>query len=185
MVEQYGFFFDAGRCVHCHACEMACKSFHDVEPGVYLRKVVEIWSGKFPDVTRTFISMSCLHCAEPACEKVCPTGAISKRIEDGVVVVDRDGCTGCRDCYEACPYGVPRFGADGTMRKCDFCVETGREPACVSPCPTGALYYGTLDELDRLAAEKGTGKLPGVTSPSFYILSRNNTAFNETDLRVS
>jgi DMSO reductase iron-sulfur subunit len=169
MAKQYGFFFDADRCIMCHACELACKGTLDLELGVQWRKVVEIWQGEFPDVTRTFVSLSCLHCAEPPCREACPTGAISKRAEDGIVVVDADKCTGCQECYPACPYGVPQFGADGTMQKCDFCLERGIEPACTSPCPADALFSGTMDELAMMAAEKAGEKLPGVERPSLFI----------------
>src|SRR4030042_350931 len=117
MTTQYGFYFDADRCINCHACEVACKSLHKIEPGVYWRKTVEIWSGEFPEVSRTFVSVSCFHCAEPACAKACPAQAIIKREEDGIVIVDREKCTGCGICYDACPYGVPQFGIDGIMQK--------------------------------------------------------------------
>ena len=110
MTTQYGFYFDADRCINCHACEVACKSLHKIEPGLYWRKTVEIWSGDFPEVSRTFVALSCLHCAEPACVKACPAKAIIKREEDGIVIIDREKCTGCGICYDACPYGVPQFG---------------------------------------------------------------------------
>src|SRR5512136_1088820 len=98
MGKQYGFCFDADRCVMCHACEVACKASNSLEPGVNWRKVIEIWQGEFPDVTRTFVSLSCLHCAQPSCLPACPTGAISKRETDGIVIVDQDLCNGCREC---------------------------------------------------------------------------------------
>ena len=172
MGKQYGFFFDADRCIMCHACELACKGTRDVELGVNWRKVVEIWQGEFPNVTRTFVSLSCLHCAEPPCRKACPTGAISKRPEDGIVIVDREKCTGCRECYPACPYGVPQFGADGTMQKCDFCLERGAEPACSTTCPADALFFTTMEELARMAAAKAGKQLPGPGQPSFFLSNR-------------
>jgi anaerobic dimethyl sulfoxide reductase subunit B (iron-sulfur subunit) len=169
MPGQYGFFFDADRCIMCHACELACKGTRGLEPGVQWRQVVEIWQGEFPAVTRTFVSLSCLHCAEPPCREACPTGAISKRAEDGIVVVDAAKCTGCQECYPACPYGVPQFGTDGTMQKCDFCLERGIAPACTSPCPTDALLSGTMDELAGIAAAKAGAPLPGAAGPSMLV----------------
>ncbi len=171
MGSQYGFFFDADRCVMCHACEVACKAARSVEQGVNWRKVIEFWQGDFPSVSRTFVSMSCLHCAEPPCLKSCPTGAISKRSGDGIVAVDRRLCSGCRDCLAACPYAVPQFGADGTMQKCDFCLERGIMPACVSPCPADAIFFGTMEDLARLAADKGGERLGGFAGPSLFIRS--------------
>jgi anaerobic dimethyl sulfoxide reductase subunit B (iron-sulfur subunit) len=167
--KQYGFFFDADRCIMCHACELACKGTRDLELGVQWRKVVEIWQGEFPDVTRTFVSLSCLHCAEPPCRAACPTGAISKRAEDGIVIVDANKCTGCQECYLACPYGVPQFGTDGTMQKCDFCLERGMTPACTSPCPADALFFGTMEELAAMATEKAGEKLTDAAGPSMFI----------------
>jgi anaerobic dimethyl sulfoxide reductase subunit B (iron-sulfur subunit) len=152
MTKQYGFFYDISRCVQCRTCEVACKSVRDVELGIHWRWVTDSWCGEFPNVTRTFFSLACMHCAKPACVKVCPTGAIAKRVEDGIVVVDSDKCNGCQECFYACPFDVPQFGKDGTMQKCDFCIETGREPACVASCPAEALRCGTMEELYGFAA---------------------------------
>jgi anaerobic dimethyl sulfoxide reductase subunit B (iron-sulfur subunit) len=170
MSKQYGFYYDAGRCIQCRTCEVACKNTRDIEPGVKWRRVTETWGGEYPNVTRNFLSMACMHCDEPACAAVCPTGAISKRAEDGIVVVDRDKCNGCRECFPACPYGVPQFGADGIMQKCDFCLETGREPACAASCPAEALNFGTLDELLATATGKAARRMEGPTGPSVIIV---------------
>jgi len=176
MAKQYGFYFDADRCVMCHACVTACKSARDVEPGVQWRKVIEIWAGEFPDISRTFVSLSCLHCAEPECVEACPNGAIRKRAEDGIVVVDKNECTGCGECFYACPYQVPQFGADGLMQKCDFCLDRGIKPACAEICPADALFYGTMEELEQKAAEKKAQRLSGNTVPSFYIANTRGAA---------
>ncbi len=106
------------------------------------------------------------------CAAVCSTGAISKRAEDGIVVMDQDKCIGCHYCFFACPFGIPQYGDDGTMQKCDFCLdrlEQGKEPACVATCPTKALHAGTMEELSKLAAEKAATKLAGATQPSILI----------------
>ena len=169
MSEQYGFYYDAGRCVQCRTCELACKNTYNVEPGVKWRRVMETWSGEYPDVARRFFSLACLHCQEPACAAVCPTGAISKRAGDGIVVVDREKCNGCGDCRPACPYGVPQFGADGTMQKCNYCLGTGRGPACAASCPAEALHYGTMEELLQKAAAKEGRRLDGATGPSLVV----------------
>jgi len=134
-----------------------------------LRRVVETWNGEYPDVTRTFLSVACMHCEKPACAAVCPTGAIIKRAEDGIVVVDRDKCDGCQECLPACPYGVPQFGIDGTMRKCDFCIEIGREPVCAVSCPAEALSFGDLDELLEKATGKAAERMVGSTEPSVIV----------------
>ena len=138
---QSGFYFDATRCVDCHTCEVACSSATDVEPGIQKIKISQTWSGKFPNIKSSFLIRVCRHCTEPPCVAACPTGAISKRTSDGIVVVDRDICNGCRLCLDACQYQVPQFGSDGSMQKCDFCVEQGKEPVCAVHCMTGALKY--------------------------------------------
>ena len=185
MATQYGFYFDADRCINCHTCEVACKSLHKIEPGVHWRKTVEIWSGEFPEVSRTFVSLSCLHCAKPACAKACPAKAIIKREEDGIVIVDREKCTGCGICCDACPYGVPQFGIDMIMQKCDFCIGSGNGPACTAPCPANALFYGTMEELARMAEEAGAKILTGETSPSLFIRNSRKAAIPQESLRVS
>lgn len=169
-VTQYGFYFDAARCVRCRTCEMACKSAHDLEPGVRWRWVADEWRGEYPLVTRTVFSLACMHCAAPACADACPTGAISKRSEDGVVVVDAALCDGCRECAPACPFGVPQFGADGLMQKCDYCLGLGREPACTRSCPTDALSFGPLAELRARAEGRRVKPHDEAVGPSIVIV---------------
>jgi len=111
-----------------------------------------------------------MHCEKPACAAVCPTGAIIKRAEDGIVVVDRDKCNGCRECLPACPYDVPQFSDDGIMQKCDFCISIGREPACAVSCPAEALSFGTLNELLEMSTGRATKRMGGTTEPSVIIV---------------
>jgi len=90
---------------------------------------------------------------------VCPTGAIYKREEDGIVDVHQELCVGCHSCALACPFGAPQYPDGGNMIKCHFCVDRvdhGMEPACVRVCPTRALNFGTMDNLSRQKAEKAS-----------------------------
>jgi anaerobic dimethyl sulfoxide reductase subunit B (iron-sulfur subunit) len=172
MSKQLGFYVDSKRCVQCHSCQVACKSVNNVELGPTWRQVLSYWDGTFPHVTNHTISISCLHCAHPACLEICPAGAITKRPEDGIVVVDQNECVGCRNCAKACPYGAPQFGANGKMQKCILCMDrltVGLQPACVATCPGEALAFGPLEELEKLTAGKPGGKLKGSTEPSLYI----------------
>ena len=178
MAEQYGFFVDTTRCIKCYACEVACQQWHGIKAGtVHRREVQEECTGTFPDVKRTFMSLSCMHCESPLCVASCPQGAIDKREEDGLVVVDKAKCTGDKSCATACPFDVPEFieleSGGVVMDKCDGCLSLSREvdetPRCVNTCPTKALHFGKLEDMAALAAKKGGSQLEGSTVPSVYV----------------
>jgi anaerobic dimethyl sulfoxide reductase subunit B (iron-sulfur subunit) len=171
MPVQLGFIYDETRCIRCRTCEAACKGTRNVEPGLFWRRVLDTWQGDFPDVRITFLSMACMHCAEPACMSVCPTGAIVKRDEDGLVLVDSEKCNGCRECLSACPYGIPQLGKDGKMQKCDYCTGLDTEPVCAVHCPSGALSFGDINKKPEIKG-KTSGRYSGPTNPSLIILKR-------------
>lgn len=154
---QVGFYFDQTRCTGCSACQIACKDANDIPAGPenWLR-IGYTEEGQTPDLLVAYLFSPCWQCVSPVCADACPAGAISKRPEDGIVVVDRAACLGKETCGEkcrrACPYGAPQFAADpdAKMAKCDFCLagwEMGKLPACVEACPTRALAAGSLDDL--------------------------------------
>ena len=169
MTKQYCFFFDPTRCVNCRSCELACQASHSLPPNLRPRRMLDIWRGTFPNTRRRFLSLSCLHCLEPACVEACPAEAVTKREEDGIVVVNRQKCVGCGLCLKACPYDVPQFDHEGIMYKCDFCVENGTEPACVRHCPTEALLYGTWDRMKELEKRGRAHGLTGDTRPCLWM----------------
>ena len=172
MAKQYGFIIDTGRCVDCRACVTACKSVNGIELGIAWRSVTTTWKGSFPKTTFQSVTMACNHCAKPACVAVCPQKAISKRAEDGIVIVDSSKCIGCRTCRTACPYQAPQYGKQKFMQKCNLCLErvrAGRQPACVSTCPAGALGFGVMDELPKMPGRKTLKRLQGVTEPSVLV----------------
>ena len=135
---------DLGRCVGCQTCTAACKHANATAPGVQWRRVLDMESGTFPDVRRTFVPVGCMHCSDPPCMHVCPSTATGQRA-DGIVTIDYDICIGCAYCAVACPYQA-RFKVDrpryaygsppmqneseredparfGVAQKCTFCSD--------------------------------------------------------------
>ena len=164
MATQYAFYFDQSRCMGCNTCTVSCKDWNQVEPGpARWRKLRVTESGVFPDTAVFNLVMACNHCANPACLTACPVGAIYKRDEDGIVLVDRAKCQSLRSCVARCPYGAPQFADDAQepvpdpswtvphpMQKCTLCVDrvtVGKNPACVDSCPQRALDFGTMEAL--------------------------------------
>lgn len=152
---QLNFYFDQSRCTGCQTCVVACRDWNDVLPGQmpWLRKQT-VEKGHFPEVRVTFLHSTCFHCEEPPCVPACPTGALSKREKDGIVMVNRELCTpNCEACFQVCPYQALQFSEiDALVEKCDFClerVEAGLHPVCIDSCPQRALDYGTKRALKK------------------------------------
>ena len=167
---RYGMVIDLKRCVGCNACTLACRPKNGTPAGIHYHRVEKREVGKYPTARMEFTPIPCMHCQQPACLDVCPTGATYKR-SDGLVLIDQNICIGCRYCVLACPYEARQllarienyFGFDmktpyeimkhsdldvGTAVKCDFCagrLEEGLMPACVDTCPTQARTFGDLD----------------------------------------
>ncbi|OYV38867.1 MAG: ferredoxin [Thiomonas sp. 20-64-5] len=181
---QLALVIDLNVCVGCQACVTSCKQWNtsgsagylsDHDPygenplGVFFNRVQTYEVGQFPQTQTVHFPKSCLHCEEPPCVPVCPTGASYKRQEDGIVLVDSDKCIGCKYCSWACPYGAREYDEDrGVMTKCTLCVDriydqsipqAQRRPACVNACPTNARLFGDVhdpeSEVSRAIRERG------------------------------
>ncbi len=185
---QMGFYFDQTRCTGCYVCVVACKDWHDVPAGpANWRRVATIEEGSFPALFVAFLSTSCCHCADPACVAACPSGAITKREEDGIVVVDQEKCWGrdqCDLCLQACPYQSPQFGAEpnAKMQKCNLCLdrlEEGKQPICIAGCPLRALDAGPLEELEERYGQERQAEgfvYSSETKPSIIFKPKRNVA---------
>ena len=168
---------DVELCIGCGGCVRACKKENDVpsEP-YYFRTWVERYHLPEGDIEHPvvdspngghdgfpqryeahdhsknfFVPKLCNHCAHSPCVQVCPVGATFES-PDGVVLVDKSYCLGCRYCVQACPYGT-RFidPRDHSVDKCTFCyhrITKGLTTACCEVCPTGARRLGDLKDPD-------------------------------------
>ncbi|WP_421881881.1 4Fe-4S dicluster domain-containing protein [Methylibium sp.] len=173
LAKQLALVIDLNVCVGCHACVTACKQWNTsgsagpladenayaASPtGTFFNRVQTYEAGVFPGTDTIHFPKSCLHCEDPPCVPVCPTGASYKRKEDGIVLVDYDKCIGCKYCSWACPYGARELDEERqVMTKCTLCVDriydellpkADRRPACVMACPTGARLFGDVKDPD-------------------------------------
>ena len=156
---KYGIIVNTNECVGCHACFTACKEENQVLPGVKWNRIDRIEHEKARVIE--YFRLSCMHCEDPACMKVCPAKAIHKG-PAGEVLVDHAKCIGCRMCEKACPYGAPQFAdpkktsyfgektplevipvrpenarTPGKAEHCTLCTHRtskGLPPACVAAC---------------------------------------------------
>jgi Fe-S-cluster-containing dehydrogenase component len=176
-MSQYTIMVDLERCIGCKSCEAACKLENGVPMGRYRTKVM--WVNPQGGNKLYFVSMPCMHCANPACKESCPVGAITKRPGDGIVLLDKERCIGCRYCSWACPYGAMGFDENNMVAdKCTYCAHRlarEEQPACVTKCPGHALSFGRKDELLARASSEGRKQRDiniGKAGPSTFYLER-------------
>jgi Fe-S-cluster-containing dehydrogenase component len=176
------FVIDVARCCGCYNCQLACKDEHvendwapyarpQPETGQFWMKVQENVCGTIPKVKMHYIPTLCNHCAKAACMDACPEKAIARR-DDGLILIEPEGCTGCKVCVDACPYGAIYFNDSLKLaQKCTGCahlLDNGFTlPRCVESCPTDAIAFGEEEDLKDLiegatVLSPATGCLPRV-----------------------
>ena len=105
---RYGMVIELDKCTGCRSCMEACKVENNTPQGIFWMHVFRFEEGEYPEVRDRFMPRPCMHCENPPCAKVCPTGARYQR-EDGLIATDYEKCIGTRYCHAACPYGVNYF----------------------------------------------------------------------------
>lgn len=168
---RWGMLIDLGRCDNgCEDCVTACSKENGLRgsgrpetDAQWIRKI-EIRNPQTGNSKS--LPVMCQHCENPPCVDVCPTGASFKRA-DGIVLVDKHTCIGCRYCMMACPYKARSFVHEaledqkphaprgkGTVESCTLCVhriDDNAQPACVEACSDtggGAMLFGDLNDPD-------------------------------------
>src|SRR6266568_4807022 len=166
---------DVSKCIGCKACQVACMELNDLRDeigtnhGVYDNPLdltdkswtvmrfseVEVEQGKLEWLIR---KDGCMHCADPGCLKACPAPGAIVKYANGIVDFVEENCIGCGYCIAGCPFNIPRISKkDKKAYKCTLCsdrVSVGLEPACVKACPTGAIVFGSKDDMKQHAAER-------------------------------
>lgn len=167
--KRWGLLIDVNKCqADCDVCVAACKTENGWQgqgrPATDPQWIRKVTLKNKQTGASLFLPVMCQHCKNPPCVDVCPTGASFRRA-DGIVLVDKHICIGCRYCMMACPYKARSFVHEdvsgqkpyaprgkGTVESCTFCVhriDDDRHPACVEACRAtgnGALVFGDLND---------------------------------------
>ena len=170
----YRIAYDPQSCINCYTCMVQCAVENRVrlerETGwgpertlnmaldhLYYLTPVQHESGTYPNARRITEFHHCQHCENAPCAQACPADTIEVRT-NGLVVIHEEGCIGCQSCVEACPWDVPQYSpASNKVYKCVGCydlVEAGMEPACVTSCPSVALFAGEEEEVVTEAKQR-------------------------------
>ncbi|WP_386685818.1 formate dehydrogenase subunit beta [Lonepinella sp. MS14437] len=165
---------DVTTCIGCKACQVGCSEWNDIRTtpqecvGVYDNPIdlnAEQWTVmRFQEVEENdrlewlIRKDGCMHCTEPGCLKACPSPGAIIKYSNGIVDFQSDKCIGCGYCIAGCPFNIPRMNPkDNRVYKCTLCVDrvnVGQEPACVKTCPTGAIRFGSKEEMLHYGEER-------------------------------
>jgi Fe-S-cluster-containing dehydrogenase component len=149
VAETLTMYLDHSRCIGCQSCVQACSEC-DTHKG---HSMIHLETADRAHSVQT-MPVVCMHCESPTCAEVCPADAIKKTADGIVMSARKQACIACNNCVLACPFGVPKMMVDfELMMKCDLCYDrtsVGKKPMCATVCPSGALFYGSAEEVARL-----------------------------------
>ncbi|HLV29896.1 MAG TPA: formate dehydrogenase subunit beta [Burkholderiaceae bacterium] len=166
---------DTTKCIGCKACQVACMEWNDLRDeigtnvGVYdnpMDLTDQSWTVmRFSEYENTAGDLEwlirkdgCMHCEDPGCLKACPAPGAIIQYNNGIVDFHEENCIGCGYCITGCPFDIPRLSdKDNKAYKCTLCsdrVAVGQEPACVKTCPTGAIVFGTKEDMIKHADDR-------------------------------
>ncbi len=174
MKKRKGLMVTPELCIACRACQSACKQWNKLpgdkttNRGGYenppkltshlYNQIHFIERPKEVGIEWLFVRRACMHCGEAGCMDICPAPGALFRTKEGAVAFDREKCIGCKLCVAACPFDVPRYDENDKIAKCTLCsdrISNGLSTACAKHCTTGAIKYGSRDELIAGAKKAG------------------------------
>jgi formate dehydrogenase iron-sulfur subunit len=182
---------DVSQCIGCKACQVACMEWNDLRTpighcvGVYDNPpdlAAKVWTvmrfteredhdhGRLEWLIR---KDGCMHCADPGCLKSCPAPGAIVQYANGIVEFHQEHCIGCGYCLTGCPFNIPRLSEpDHKAYKCSLCsdrVAVGQVPACAKTCPTGAIHFGSKEDMkDHAEARIADLKSRGFANAGLY-----------------
>lgn len=154
-------YCDIKKCVGCKSCEIACAVEHSRSQNIFTVLKEDSLPKQRVRVKGTggkIIFVRCQHCKNALCIKACESGALSKNEESGAVIEDEEKCIGCWKCVAACPFdAIVKDTENNIVLKCDLCPKR-EDFACVTVCPTGALFAGSKEEFEERLKKKKVKK---------------------------
>ena len=148
---------DPSKCTACRTCEIVCSmanfgefrpSRSNIKTAVFMEEAI-------------YLPLTCFQCEDPMCANICPSTALVKHLQTGVVHHNPDRCVGCKMCMLACPFGVIQYlDEKGIAAKCETC---DGDPKCVAFCAAGALSFGPPSDIAEYKRKAFISKLKSST----------------------